>query len=311
MVRVSPGIVSPGHEVLSPEQWRRLGRARRKALPRASHGEWVAPADRPDPVAILEVQAATRVPELVAIRHGRMVASPFSYFRGAAAPMAWDLAHTPTTDIRVQACGDAHLLNFGMFAAPDRRLVFDVNDFDETLPASFEWDVKRLAASVAVAARDHGFARAATAAPRRAGRRPSYRTEIAPLRGHGVPEGLVLADRHRRGQQAVRRSPARAAVRRRHRTIDKARQRTSAGAFQKLCDRVDGEYRIRSAPPLIVRLPVERHERVREELRAAVALMSRPCRSTGARCSTDIGSPTSRARSSASDRSAPRRSSCC
>src|SRR4029079_14289495 len=97
-----------------------------------------------DPVAVLEEQARTRVPDMIPIRYGRMLASPFSYFRGAAAPMAWDLAHTPTTDIRVQACGDAHLLNFGMFAAPDRHLVFDVNDFDETLPAPLEWDLKRL-----------------------------------------------------------------------------------------------------------------------------------------------------------------------
>ena len=111
--------------------------------------------DRPDPVSILEEQAKTRVPDLVPIRYGRMLTSPFAYYRGAAAPMAWDLAHTPTTDIRVQCCGDAHLLNFGMFAAPDRRLIFDVNDFDETLPAPFDWDVKRLAASFAVAARDN------------------------------------------------------------------------------------------------------------------------------------------------------------
>ena len=137
-----------------------------------------AAEDRPDPVAILEEQARTRVPDLVPIRHGRMAASPFAYFRGAAGAMAWDLAHTPTTDIRVQACGDAHLLNFGMFAAPDRRLVFDVNDFDETLPAPFEWDVKRLAASFAVAARDNGFPdRDAHTAARLAVR--SYRTEMA------------------------------------------------------------------------------------------------------------------------------------
>src|SRR6202012_3714382 len=115
------------------------------------------PPGRPDPVGILEEQAEERVPDLVPIRHGRMSASPFAYFRGAAAPMAWDLGHLPATDIRVQCCGDAHLLNFGMYGAPDRRLVFDVNDFDETLPGPFEWDVKRLAASVAVAARDNGL----------------------------------------------------------------------------------------------------------------------------------------------------------
>ncbi|MGO8961949.1 MAG: DUF2252 family protein, partial [Streptosporangiaceae bacterium] len=135
MTRMSPGVLAPPHELLTPEEWRSLGHEQRRVTPRSGHAQWQAPADRPDPVAILEEQARTRVSDLVPIRYGRMIASPFAYFRGAAAPMAWDLAHTPTTDIRVQACGDAHLLNFGMFAAPDRRLVFDVNDFDETLPA--------------------------------------------------------------------------------------------------------------------------------------------------------------------------------
>ena len=153
MSKITPGVLAPPHEVLTPKEWHARGRAMRKATRRSSHADWAPPADRPDPIALLEEQAATRVPELVPIRYGRMLISPFAYFRGAAAPMAWDLAHTPTTDIRVQCCGDAHLLNFGMFAAPDRRLVFDVNDFDETLPAPFEWDVKRLAASFATASR--------------------------------------------------------------------------------------------------------------------------------------------------------------
>ena len=140
-----------------------------------------------NPVTVLEEQAKARVPDLIPIRYGRMTASPFAYFRGAAAPMAWDLAHTPTPDIRVQACGDAHLLNFGMYAAPDRRLVFDVDDFDETLPAPFEWDVKRLAASFAVAARDNGFKdRDAHTAARLAVR--SYRTEMAGYAAMGFLE---------------------------------------------------------------------------------------------------------------------------
>ena len=182
MAKLTPGIVSPPHEVLTPEEWRKLGRARRKRVSRSSHAEWDPPPDRPDPVAILQEQAGNRVPDLVRIRHSRMATSPFAYFRGAAAAMAWDLAHTPTTDIRVQACGDAHLLNFGIFAAPDRRLVFDVNDFDETLPASFEWDVKRLAASVVVAARDHGFAdsRGRAAARRSASQLTALRSSALP-----------------------------------------------------------------------------------------------------------------------------------
>src|SRR4249920_2749309 len=176
--RISPGVLAPPREVFTPDEWRAKGRERRSSVSRSSHAQWAPPADRPDPVTVLEEQARTRVPDLVPIRYGRMIASPFAYFRGAAAPMAWDLAHTPTTGIRVQACGDAHLLNFGMFAAPDRRLVFDVNDFDETLPAPFDWDVKRLAASFAVAARDNGFPdRDAHTAARLAVR--SYRTEIA------------------------------------------------------------------------------------------------------------------------------------
>jgi uncharacterized protein (DUF2252 family) len=135
------------------------GKELRVAVPRAAHGDWQPDPTRPDPISLLEEQAKGRVPELVPIRHGRMATSSFGFFRGAAAVMAWDLAHTPTTDISVQACGDAHLMNFGMFATPERRLVFDVNDFDETLPGPWEWDVKRLAASIAVAGRSNGFSR--------------------------------------------------------------------------------------------------------------------------------------------------------
>jgi len=135
-----------------------LGKAARARTPRSAHAEW-QPRDGRDPVALLSEQDETRVPELVPIRYGRMLRSPFAFFRGAAIVMAADLADTPTTGLRVQLCGDAHLLNFGVFSAPDRRLVFDCNDFDETAPGPFEWDVKRLAASVAVAGRDHGLRR--------------------------------------------------------------------------------------------------------------------------------------------------------
>ena len=128
-------------------------------MPRSVHGEWSAPAARRDPVELLEEQAASRVPELVPIRYGRMLVSPFTFYRGAAYLMVADLAGAPRTGLRVQLCGDAHLSNFGGFAAPDRRLVFDVNDFDETLPGPFEWDLKRLVASFAVAGRDLGFPR--------------------------------------------------------------------------------------------------------------------------------------------------------
>ena len=270
MSKVSPGILAPPHEVFTPDEWRAKGRERRSSVPRSSHAQWAPPADRPDPVAVLEEQARTRVPDLIPIRYGRMLASPFSYFRGAAAPMAWDLAHTPTTDIRVQACGDAHLLNFGMYAAPDRRLVFDVNDFDETLPAPFEWDVKRLAASLAVAARDHGYKdRDAHTAARLTVR--SYRTKMAryaAMRFFDVWYSRIDIDEVSRLFDVLQ---PKAAVRRRHRDIAQARRRTSQRAFLKMCDQVQGQYRIRSAYPVIIRFPVEGYPGVLEELRGAIA----------------------------------------
>jgi uncharacterized protein (DUF2252 family) len=271
MNKMSPGVLAPPHELLTPDEWRSRGREIRRLSPRSSHAQWAPPPDRPDPVGILEEQAKSRVPDLVPIRYGRMVASPFAYFRGAAAPMAWDLAQTPTTDIRVQACGDAHLLNFGMYAAPDRRLLFDVNDFDETLPAPFEWDVKRLAASFAVAARDMEFReRDARTAARSAVR--SYRTEMASyaaMRFLDVWYSRVDVDEVSSLFDAVQ---PKAAVRRRHRDIRKAHHRTSLKAFLKMCDQVDGQYRIRPAHPVIVRYPIERHPGVLEELRHAIAI---------------------------------------
>src|SRR6478736_6931487 len=133
------------------------GRAARSEAPRSSHGSWEPVADRRDPIALLEGQADVRVPELVPIRNGRMLASPFTFFRGAALIMAADLASTPRSGVNVQLCGDAHLSNFGVFGSPERQLMFDINDFDETYPGPWEWDVKRLAASFVVAARENGF----------------------------------------------------------------------------------------------------------------------------------------------------------
>ena len=133
------------------------GKAARQEVPRAAHAVFAPPPTRADPVEVLERQAKTRVPELVPIRYGRMLVSPFAFYRGAAAIMAQDLAATPRSGLTVQCCGDAHLSNFGVFASPERRLVFDVNDFDETLPGPWEWDVKRLAASMVIAARDNGY----------------------------------------------------------------------------------------------------------------------------------------------------------
>ena len=141
----------------SVEERRARGRAARDRTPLSSHARWEPAAGRPDPVALLEEQDASREPDLIPVRHGRMMVSPFTFYRGTAKIMATDLAGTPTAGLDVQLCGDAHLSNFGAYASPERRLVFDINDFDETLPGPFEWDVKRLAASLVVAGRDNGF----------------------------------------------------------------------------------------------------------------------------------------------------------
>src|SRR5262245_39968869 len=133
------------------------GQAVRDKVPRKSHGDWKVPRDHRDPIRILEESNRGRLAELVPIRYGRMLYSPFTFLRGAAAVMAYDIAKSPTMGLRVQACGDCHLLNFGLFATPERHLVFDVNDFDETHPAPWEWDLKRLAASFVVAGRDAGL----------------------------------------------------------------------------------------------------------------------------------------------------------
>ena len=138
---------------------RALGKALRETCPRSSHAVWKAPADRPDPLRLLEQSNQGRITSLIPVRYGRMVRTPFTFYRGAALNMAADLAGTPVTGLRVQACGDCHLLNFGAYATPERRLVFDINDLDETLPAPWEWDVKRLAASFVLASRDNGLSR--------------------------------------------------------------------------------------------------------------------------------------------------------
>jgi uncharacterized protein (DUF2252 family) len=158
----------------APELRRKRARALREGARRSSHAVWEPSPSRRDPVVILQEQEAGRVPELVPVRHARMLASPFAFFRGAAAVIAEDLAGTPVSGLQVQACGDAHLLNFGVYATPERRLVFDINDFDETLPAPFEWDVKRLAASVVVAGRGRGFSPEKCETAARADRDPLF-----------------------------------------------------------------------------------------------------------------------------------------
>src|SRR6476620_5883414 len=149
---------------LSIDERRAIGRQARDRTPPESHVKWHPATDRPDPVALLEEQNITREPDLIPVRHGRMMVSPFTFYRGAAKIMAADLKDTPVAGLGAQLCGDAHLSNFGAFASPERRLLFDLNDFDETLPGPFEWDVKRMAASFTIAARNNGFAQADTRA---------------------------------------------------------------------------------------------------------------------------------------------------
>jgi uncharacterized protein (DUF2252 family) len=227
------------------------GRATRSTVPRTRHGEWVPAADRRDPLSILEEQDKARVPELVPIRHGRLAASAFAFYRGAAAVMASDLAGEPRTELRVQLCGDAHLVNFGGFASPDRDLVFDVNDFDETHPGPFEWDVKRLVASFEVAGRDRGFTKALrTRAVQWAAR--SYREAIREFAGMGLLDiwysRLDSADMRRRwGAEA-----SAAAVRNLERMAAKAESKNHLKAFKRLTRVVNGELRFASDPPLLV-----------------------------------------------------------
>jgi uncharacterized protein (DUF2252 family) len=229
------------------------GKAARAEVPRSSHAELGLNGSRPDPVALLEEQAATRVPELVPIRYGRMLVSPFAFYRGGALIMASDLAASPRSGLTVQLCGDAHLSNFGGFGSPERRLVFDINDFDETLPGPWEWDVKRLAASFAVAGRENGFGEA----DRRNAVVSAVRGYREAMRGFAAMSNLDVWYAHMDIEREIARlsSQARAKqVRRARAAVAKARTRDSMQAFAKLTEVVDGEPRILSDPPLVVRL---------------------------------------------------------
>src|SRR4051794_37415524 len=230
------------------------GRAQRESVPLEAHGEWVASDARPDPIGILEQQNATRVPELVPIRHGRMIVSPFTFYRGSAAIMASDLSRTPTTGLRVQCCGDAHLSNFGVFAAPDRALVFDLNDFDETLPAPFEWDVKRLVASLVVAARCNGHRRKEQAAAARATAR-AYRTTMAKATKMRFLDVWYTRFEAEKVIGDLAATIDKASMKAAHKALAKAHTRTSLGSLAKFAERENGSYRIKQVPPVIVRPP--------------------------------------------------------
>jgi uncharacterized protein (DUF2252 family) len=249
---------------LSVDDRRARGLEARDRAPLSSHTEWAPATDRPDPVGLLHDQNLTREPDLVPVRHGRMLVSPFTFYRGAAKIMAADLDGTPTAGLQVQLCGDAHLSNFGAFASPERRLLFDLNDFDETLPGPFEYDVKRLAASFMIAGRNNGVgkadARAVTLASVAA-----YRGAMASFAAMGtlaiwyahLDEDQLLGGVQSATAEGKKTSKKQAkAVRQVGKNVRKgaakARTRDSLQALSKLGERVDGQYRIVSQPPIVV-----------------------------------------------------------
>jgi uncharacterized protein (DUF2252 family) len=243
----------------TPQERVTHGSAARKNLPRQALGAWAVPADRPDPVDLLLAQAATRLPTLVPIRHGRMSASPFAYYRGSAVVMAADLASQPDTGLTVQLCGDAHIANFGLFASPERTVLFDLNDFDETHPGPFEWDVKRLAASAILTARSNGWSSsvqhslAVTCAR-------SYREAMRDFAARTTLEvwysRLDVTDLARLASAL---SPE-AALARVERSIAGARRRTNLQAMEKLTTLVDGQRRFVDDPPLLMRVAADHAE---------------------------------------------------
>jgi uncharacterized protein (DUF2252 family) len=268
----TPTTSPPADSVASAEERAAAGKAAREKVPRSSHGEWEPPARRREPVKVLEDQAKTRVPELVPIRYGRMLASPLTFFRGAAAIMAMDLASTPQSGLRVQLCGDAHLSNFGVFAAPDRRLVMDVNDFDETLPGPWEWDLKRLAASFAIAGRDRDFtpketrdAVLSTASEYRRAMREFSKMRNLDLWYARLDVDTLLAELAKVTDIKLMRAA--------RKSVEKAGKKNSLKAFDRLVHEVDGEPRIISDPPLIVPVRELASEDQHEELKGRLQEM--------------------------------------
>jgi uncharacterized protein (DUF2252 family) len=244
------------------------GKDARAHTPRSSHAEWKAPQGRKDPVAILEAQAESRVPELVPIRYGRMLVSPFTFYRGAAAIMAADLAKTPASGLRVQLCGDAHLSNFGVFASPEREMLFDINDFDETLPGPWEWDVKRLAVSLCVAGRDRNLSRQeiadvlvwSTQVYRQSMRGFAQMSNLdvwyARLNAKDIMD-VVRSQRIVKGKR----------LQKMEQKLGKARAKNSTRAVLKLTETVDGQLRFISEPPLVVPIGELLGEAASQELR--------------------------------------------
>ena len=234
------------------EEKRTTGKSLRKQTPRGSHGDWAPAADRPDPISLLQQQDEGRLQHLLPIKYGRMMASPFAFLRGSAVVMAADLAATPVTGLEVVLCGDAHLANFGLFATPERELVFDVNDFDESYPGPWEWDLKRLAASAVVAGRGNGFDRKSCAklaalvsqSYRQAMRRLAAMTNLEVWYYHVDAASVVdLFDKY-----------ARKSAKQAQKAVKKAHSHTGAHTLAKLTRLVDGQRQITNDPPLVLRL---------------------------------------------------------
>jgi len=287
-------------EVAHPSVDERMARGKEAAslTPPSIHSGWKPAGDRPDPVVLLEAQDLTREPDLVPVRHGRMMVSPFTFYRGAAKIMAADLADTPVAGLDVQLCGDAHLSNFGLFASPERTLLFDLNDFDETLPGPFEYDVKRMAASFTIAAGNNGFSKADTRAATLASV-TAYREAMASFAQMGtmdiwyahldedeVMKGVrgVAADfaKGQKGKKGKKGAADKKFAKQREKVAEKTREkahtRDSLQALSKLAEIVDGTYRIVSQPPVVVPerdllatfglSPEEADQAIREQFRA-------------------------------------------
>ncbi|TFC91542.1 DUF2252 domain-containing protein [Cryobacterium sinapicolor] len=284
-------MTAPTVAHLSVEDRKARGTSARERTPLTSHRGWAPAGGRPDPVALLEAQNVTRERDLVPVRHGRMLASPFTFYRGAAKIMAEDLRHTPRAGLAVQLCGDAHLSNFGVFASPERRLLFDLNDFDETLPGPFEYDVLRMSASFTIAARNNGFSatdvRDATLAALRSYREAMGRFATmgtmdiwyARLSEEELTAAIQLAIGAQKGKQ---RKAAEAIGKNAQRNVAKARGRDSLQAHSKLAEYVDGQYRIVSQPPIVIpaRELLDHFGMSPDETRAALHAQLRSYRAT-------------------------------
>jgi uncharacterized protein (DUF2252 family) len=248
----------------SVEERKDKGKRARKDTPQSSHSGWIPAADRPDPVALLEEQNVTREADLVPVRHGRMMVSPFTFYRGAAKIMAADLKDTPRAGLTAQLCGDAHVSNFGVFASPERALLFDLNDFDETLPGPFEYDVKRMSASFTIAGRNNGFTQAeahdVTLASVKAYREAMAEFAEMPTMdiwyAHLSEQELMsaLSERIRTEKDKVQKKKAKEGEKAAKKGALKARTRDSLQALSKLAEHVDGNYRIVSQPPIVIPL---------------------------------------------------------